>query len=67
MNEILGYLGLGLMLGLAGVGSSIGTTIAAASARLMIAFARFFISFPPLELLNNRIQPYIVTLQLLTL
>ena len=28
MNEILGYLGLGLMLGLAGVGSSIGTTIA---------------------------------------
>ena len=27
-NEILGYLGLGLMLGLAGVGSSIGTTIA---------------------------------------
>ncbi|MBP5390785.1 MAG: ATPase [Bacteroidales bacterium] len=28
MNVILGYLGLGLMLGLAGVGSSIGTTIA---------------------------------------
>lgn len=28
MNEILGYLGLGLMLGLAGVGSAIGTTIA---------------------------------------
>lgn len=28
MNEILGYLGLGLMLTLAGVGSSIGTTIA---------------------------------------
>lgn len=28
MNEILGYLGLGLMLGLAGIGSSIGTTIA---------------------------------------
>lgn len=28
MNEILGYLGLGLMIGLAGVGSSIGTTIA---------------------------------------
>ena len=27
-NAILGYLGLGLMLGLAGVGSSIGTTIA---------------------------------------
>ena len=27
-NVILGYLGLGLMLGLAGVGSSIGTTIA---------------------------------------
>lgn len=27
-NLILGYLGLGLMLGLAGVGSSIGTTIA---------------------------------------
>ena len=28
MNEILGYLGLGLMLSLAGVGSAIGTTIA---------------------------------------
>ena len=28
MNEILGYLGLGLMLALAGVGSAIGTTIA---------------------------------------
>ena len=28
MNEILGYLGMGLMLALAGVGSSIGTTIA---------------------------------------
>lgn len=28
MNEILGYLGLGLMLGLSGIGSSIGTTIA---------------------------------------
>lgn len=28
MNEILGYLGLGLMLGLSGVGSCIGTTIA---------------------------------------
>lgn len=28
MNEILGYLGLGLMLGLSGVGSAIGTTIA---------------------------------------
>ena len=28
INVILGYLGLGLMLGLAGVGSSIGTTIA---------------------------------------
>ena len=28
MNEILGYLGLGLMLGLAGIGSSYGTTIA---------------------------------------
>lgn len=28
MNEVLGYLGLGLMLGLAGIGSSIGTTIA---------------------------------------
>ncbi|MBQ9399363.1 MAG: ATPase [Bacteroidales bacterium] len=28
MNEVLGYLGLGLMLGLSGVGSSIGTTIA---------------------------------------
>lgn len=28
MNLILGYLGLGLMLGLAGIGSSIGTTIA---------------------------------------
>ena len=27
MNEILGYLGWGLMLGLALVGSSIGTTI----------------------------------------
>lgn len=28
MNEILGFLGLGLMLGLSGIGSSIGTTIA---------------------------------------
>ena len=28
LNTILGYLGLGLMLGLAGIGSSIGTTIA---------------------------------------
>ena len=28
MNEILGYLGLGLMLGLAGIGSCYGTTIA---------------------------------------
>ena len=28
LNTILGYLGLGLLLGLAGVGSSIGTTIA---------------------------------------
>ena len=28
INEVLGYLGLGLMLGLSGVGSSIGTTIA---------------------------------------
>ena len=32
MNEILGYLGLGLMLGLAGIGSSFGTTIAANAA-----------------------------------
>lgn len=28
MNEILGYIGLGLMLGLAGIGSCFGTTIA---------------------------------------
>ena len=28
MNEILGYIGLACMLGLAGIGSSIGTTIA---------------------------------------
>ena len=32
MNEILGYIGLGLMLGLAGIGSSYGTTIAANAA-----------------------------------
>ena len=32
MNEILGYLGLGLMPGLAGIGSSYGTTIAANAA-----------------------------------
>lgn len=32
MNEILGYIGLGLMLGLAGIGSCIGTTIAANAA-----------------------------------
>ena len=32
MNEILGYLGLGLMLGLAGIGASFGTTIAANAA-----------------------------------
>lgn len=32
LNTILGYLGFGLMLGLAGVGSSIGTTIAANAA-----------------------------------
>ena len=28
MELLLGYLGMGLMLGLAGIGSSIGTTIA---------------------------------------
>ena len=28
MNELLGYLGMGLMLGLAGIGSCYGTTIA---------------------------------------
>ena len=28
MNDILGYLGLGLMLGLSGIGSALGTTIA---------------------------------------
>ena len=41
MNEILGYLGLGLMLGLAGIGSSYGTTIAAnaAEGRAMILSA----------------------------
>lgn len=32
MNEILGYLGLGLMLSLAGIGSAYGTTIAANAA-----------------------------------
>ena len=32
LNTILGYLGLGLMLGLAGIGSSYGTTIAANAA-----------------------------------
>ncbi|MCD8208330.1 MAG: ATPase, partial [Bacteroidales bacterium] len=32
MNEILGYLGLGLMFGLAGVGSAFGTSIAASAA-----------------------------------
>jgi len=32
MNEILGYLGWGLMLGLAGIGSAYGTTIAANAA-----------------------------------
>jgi len=32
MNELLGYLGWGLMLGLAGVGSAYGTTIAAHAA-----------------------------------
>ncbi len=32
MNEILGYLGLGLVFGLAGIGSSYGTTIAASAA-----------------------------------
>ncbi len=32
MNEILGYLGLGLMLGLSGIGSCYGTTIAANAA-----------------------------------
>lgn len=32
LNTILGYLGLGLMLGLAGIGSCIGTTIAANAA-----------------------------------
>ena len=32
MNEILGYIGLGLMLGLAGIGSSYGTTIGANAA-----------------------------------
>ena len=39
MNEILGYLGLGLMLSLAGIGSAIGTTIAgnAAEGALKVA------------------------------
>ena len=32
MEQILGYLGLGLMLGLSGVGSAFGTTIAANAA-----------------------------------
>jgi V/A-type H+-transporting ATPase subunit K len=32
MNELLGYLGWGLMLGLAGIGSAYGTTIAANAA-----------------------------------
>ncbi len=32
MNEILGYIGLGLMFGLAGVGSAYGTSIAASAA-----------------------------------
>ena len=32
LNTILGYLGLGLMLGLAGIGSAYGTTIAANAA-----------------------------------
>jgi V/A-type H+-transporting ATPase subunit K len=32
MNEILGYIGLGLMLGLAGIGSCYGTSIAANAA-----------------------------------
>ena len=32
MNEILGYLGLGLMLALAGIGSCFGTTIAGSAA-----------------------------------
>ncbi|MBQ7191335.1 MAG: ATPase [Paludibacteraceae bacterium] len=32
MNEMLGYLGLGLMLGLSGIGSAYGTTIAANAA-----------------------------------
>lgn len=32
MNEILGYIGLGLMFGLAGIGSAYGTTIAANAA-----------------------------------
>lgn len=32
MNEILGYLGMGLMLALSGIGSAIGTTIAANAA-----------------------------------
>ena len=32
MNELLGYLGMGLMLGLAGIGSCYGTTIAANAA-----------------------------------
>ena len=32
MNELLGYLGMGLMLGLAGIGSCYGTTIAGNSA-----------------------------------
>ena len=39
MNEILGYLGLGLMLSLSGIGSAIGTTIAgnAAEGALKVA------------------------------
>lgn len=49
INVILGYLGLGLMLGLAGVGSSIGTTIAgnAAEGALKKNAEKSSACFPP--------------------
>ena len=42
VETMLGYLGLGLMLGLAGVGSAYGTTIAANAAEVESVHDSFF-------------------------
>ena len=59
MNEILGYIGLGLMLGLAGIGSSFGTTIAANAAEGALKKNPFCTSCNPGSLRFRRIPPLV--------